>query len=203
MPASSDRPETRRIFIGFPLDIGVAKDLAGSVGGLWGAGAPQELRVYPARDFHMTLCFLGDLSAEACAALGDALAPSFANLRPPHLRVEGMGAFPNWNAPRVLWAGVRNGDGGEFPSALYGAARAAARTVGWALRAEEESRPFRAHVTLARIRQRRTGPRFCAPAGFRERECRLVWEPRAVHLLESCPGNPERRYRSLLSIELG
>lgn len=82
--------------------------------------------------WHVTLAFLGQVSegqASRLALAGDAV----------DLRVEGGGMFP-----RVVWAGVA----GDL-SALAREARTAARRVGISL----ERRPFRAHLTLARVRR--------------------------------------------------
>src|SRR4051812_2054458 len=67
--------------------------------------------------FHVTLAFLGDVDDTAlndvCRAVAEAARPS-----PPfELRLEALGAFPNANRPRVLWAGVA-GPGLEMLQAL-------------------------------------------------------------------------------------
>ena len=71
--------------------------------------------------------------------------------------VEGAGAFPPRGAPRVLWAGV--GEGADAVCSLERevSERLAARGV------EREDRPYRPHLTLARVRDPsglRSGPLF-------------------------------------------
>jgi len=78
--------------------------------------------------------------AEAREALAAVHGPPF------EVAVEGLGAFPDEQRPRVLWAGVSRG-----------ADRLAelSRVLGDALKAKEfvlEDRAFSAHVTLARFR---------------------------------------------------
>ena len=95
---------------------------------------------------HLTLKFLGDVPAsrvpEIAARLGDALQA----LPACTLEVAGIGAFPNLARPQVLWVGVR----------ALGLARLS-DVVETSCAAEgfpRETRPFRPHVTLGRIRTR-------------------------------------------------
>jgi 2'-5' RNA ligase len=63
------------------------------------------------------------------------------------LTLEGLGAFPNAERARTVWAGV-GGTGLETLNALQGAvSRASAR-----FQARHDPRPFHAHVTLGRSR---------------------------------------------------
>jgi len=101
---------------------------------------------------HLTLKFFGDVSAEEVDSIGQSvrncLQPGWAL----NLKIEKLGAFPNAHKPRVLWCGT-SGDV-EKLAALQKQLEADFAGIGF----PEEDRPFRAHLTLARIRDPRGLP---------------------------------------------
>jgi RNA 2',3'-cyclic 3'-phosphodiesterase len=103
-----------------------------------GAGAPAPE--------HLTLRFLGDISAERVPPMVARL-NEVARGRPAfELRIEGIGAFPSARAPRVVWFGATAGS--EEVGRL-------ARDVREALRGESTGaweEPFVPHVTWFRVR---------------------------------------------------
>lgn len=105
---------------------------------------------------HLTLRFLGDVEPDPLNALRDRLRAVYSGLEPFTLRVEGAGVFPNRRRPSVVWAGTVPAEG---PLAeIQTAAEDAARAIGLAA----ENRPFRPHLTLARIRDARAGAALLA-----------------------------------------
>ena len=95
---------------------------------------------------HLTLKFLGNVPEERLPALGEALGHVAQHYTPFPLRVEGIGGFPNLRHPRVLWAGI--GEGQAPVSAL---AREVDETLT-ALGFPREERPFSPHLTLGRVK---------------------------------------------------
>jgi len=91
---------------------------------------------------HLTVKFLGGVESPRLAAIESALTTGTAGHGVFELSVQGLGAFPTRMRPRVLWAGVADGD------ALH------------ALGIPRETRPFAAHVTLGRVREPRANPRL-------------------------------------------
>ena len=92
---------------------------------------------------HLTLKFLGETAAEKSesvrAALSGVHSPS-----PIRIRIAGWGFFPSERRPRVLWAGVEAGpELAELASAIEG--------VLEPLGIPAEEKPFRPHLTLARL----------------------------------------------------
>jgi 2'-5' RNA ligase len=95
---------------------------------------------------HFTLAFLGEqqeTAAEAAAAAGEAArSPAF----PIH--IAGAGAFPSLARPRVAWLGLR--EGAEPLCALADRLRAALTANGLTF----DEKPFRPHLTVARLRHK-------------------------------------------------
>ena len=65
---------------------------------------------------HFTLRFFGDLDPRAVARAGTVLDATAARAAPFALELCGLGVFPGWSRPRVLWVG--SGSGGERLAAL-------------------------------------------------------------------------------------
>lgn len=131
-------PDTRRLFVALAVPPDVRAALAALRDDLDGARwtRPEQL--------HLTLRFLGDVPAEQVpefeAGLRAVEAP------PLDLRLAGLTVFPNRRRPRVLVVRI------EREEALGRLQHAIEQTVQ-ALGIEPEPRPFRPHVTLARLRQ--------------------------------------------------
>lgn len=97
-------------------------------------------------NLHLTLRFLGDITDEQAEDCRTALRTALAGLARPRLTVAGVGAFPNLRRPSVIWAGVQTEE--EALAVIQGRCEAAARALGL----DAETKPFRAHITLARVK---------------------------------------------------
>ena len=100
---------------------------------------------------HVTSRFIGEVDDEKAAAIAGALLQELA-VQPFDLVIARAGAFPERGAPRVLWAGIDGGLAGLVAVEAEVSGRLAACGL------EREDRPYRPHVTLARVRE---------PAGLR------------------------------------
>jgi 2'-5' RNA ligase len=102
--------------------------------------------------FHLTLAFLGDVANtdlnDVCRASATAAAP----FAPFALKLEGLGAFPDANRPRTVWAGL-TGDALAELGRLRTAVAAACAAEG----APPEDDRFHPHITLGRA-QKKAGP---------------------------------------------
>jgi 2'-5' RNA ligase len=102
---------------------------------------------------HLTLKFLGEQTEGAVAPLQQALAQVLSLHPPVTLQLEGLGAFPNLRAPRVVWLGVERDPKLEL---LQHDVERACANLGYEL----EGRAFRPHITLGRMKERhRLSPR--------------------------------------------
>lgn len=110
------------------------------------AGRPVRagLRWEPADHWHLTLQFLGPLAR--LAPVREALAEASSRCGPFAFRLGGAGAFPTARRARIVWIGAAEGHPEMVRLAAAGAT--ALRPVGH----EAERRPFRSHLTLARLK---------------------------------------------------
>ncbi|NOU99964.1 RNA 2',3'-cyclic phosphodiesterase [Paenibacillus planticolens] len=146
----SSPPVNYRLFVGIQLPPESRRALALWTGSLREA-LPFQKWTHP-QDVHVTLCFLGDTSAETADALADELRQLAAAALPLTLHAEGLGVFGPPAAPSVLWAGVA-GDLDALAALQREVAGACARHGFPA-----EARPYRPHLTLARRYRAAAGP---------------------------------------------
>ncbi len=95
---------------------------------------------------HLTLKFFGDISTEDVKNISAAVQNRVAAGLSLNLKIEKLGVFPDARKPRVLWCGT-SGD----VEKLFALQKQLDRDFA-AIGFPEEDRPFRAHLTLARIK---------------------------------------------------
>jgi len=98
---------------------------------------------------HLTLKFFGDISGDDVQEISAAVQNRVASGLHLTLTIEKVGAFPDPRKPRVLWCGT-TGDVDKL-SALQNELDGDFAAIGF----PQEDRPFRAHLTLARIKDSR------------------------------------------------
>ena len=150
--------------------------------------------------FHLTILFLGNVPPAEIANLevaANELMASFKEL--PVLTLSGIGSFPAFHRPRVLWVGCRSN--GLLQQLQSGFLAAFSKKIP--LKESERSYP---HITIARFRH--------LPRRFAERmrilaekdwfpEC--FWRVNSVSLMRSVPGPEGAEYTCLsnFSPEIG
>jgi 2'-5' RNA ligase len=134
-----------RLFVAVSPGEEVVRRIEASLSSLRPA-APSAKWVGPG-GIHVTLAFLGERPAEDAPKIASALDAAAAEHRPFELRFTGGGAFGRQSRPRVLWAGCE----GDLDAlgALHASVGRALGPLGYV----PESRPFTAHLTLARSRE--------------------------------------------------
>jgi 2'-5' RNA ligase len=126
-------------------------------------------------NMHLTLRFLGDTPEDKLPVISAELDAITQDFQPFTLHLDELGCFPNRKRPRVIWAGL---SGQLKPlNALQSRIEKAVQSLGW----EAENRPFRAHLTIGRVKDS-------------SQAARLTWEQplekqvipaAAVNLIES------------------
>jgi 2'-5' RNA ligase len=94
---------------------------------------------------HLTLKFLGEQPAERIDEFQTAVAGVAARHRELLMNLGGFGAFPNFRRARVVWLGVAQEPRLEL---LHHDIEVTCSQLG----VETEGRPFRPHLTLARVK---------------------------------------------------
>lgn len=105
----------------------------------------EHPRWIPVENLHVTMKFLGSVQEERVDGLIDALRAVAARHGRATLTLGAPGAFPSVRTPRVLWVGIDDPD--RHLAAIAADVDQALAPQGF----EPEHRPFRAHVTIARI----------------------------------------------------
>ena len=189
----------RRIFVAAPLPEAAVAAVAEVVERIRAAGVPgggRDVRWVRLDGLHLTLRFLGPTLDDRIADARAATRAAADGVEPFELSIGGGGTFPP-SRPRVLWLGVM--DGGPRLASLAGRVEAALVEAGWPV----ETRPFQAHLTLARADGVPAGARI----GARLMEAAAALDVRAwidrIVLFESLTGGGPARYEPLELVALG
>jgi 2'-5' RNA ligase len=184
-----------RLFFAAELDSHLADDLEQAVTPLR-ALEPGLAWVAPDKR-HLTLRFLGEVDE---AALPDLIATTdslAATHRPFDMELGGVGAFPSLRRARVVWIGVQQEPRLEL---LHHDLELALEPLGYEL----EGRPFRPHVTLARVRAPIEAERGRALArAARKVAFSATQHVAALTLFESVLASTGARYRRVHTAILG
>jgi 2'-5' RNA ligase len=98
--------------------------------------------------YHLTLHFFGEVGAADAAVIASGMEPLAGGVAAPALSLLGLDYLPSRRAPRVICLGLGVEPAGAL-DAVIGEARRLAVDVG----AENDGRPWRAHLTLGRFRE--------------------------------------------------
>ena len=138
-----------RLFVAIEIEEGVAEQivrLSSELRRRVETRAPSaRLTWVPRERLHLTVRFIGDVDEPRAEEIRAALAspldtPVF------ELALEGAGAFPEHGSPRVLWAGITHGERELIALEREVSSRLARCEI------PAEGRPYRPHLTLARVR---------------------------------------------------
>ncbi|MYG41016.1 MAG: RNA 2',3'-cyclic phosphodiesterase [Nitrospira sp. SB0677_bin_15] len=100
-------------------------------------------------NLHINLKFLGDTTESQVDQIRRAVESAISRVSPFVVELKGFGVFPDDRSPRVLWIGL---DGAlEHLIALAGCVGQAVVPLGF----HQEDRPFRPHLTVARVKKDR------------------------------------------------
>ncbi|MFO8009846.1 MAG: RNA 2',3'-cyclic phosphodiesterase [Dehalococcoidia bacterium] len=113
-------------------------------------GREKDVKWVDPKNSHLTLKFLGNIQEDLIVELITVLQHSARDVKPFHLELAGLGAFPGLKSPRVAWVGV-GGDLDELKRLQKGI-EVNLMPLGFS----EERKAFSAHITLGRTRDRIT-----------------------------------------------
>lgn len=137
-----------RTFIAIHLTPEVLAELRLAQTALRATAGGSAGRWVPPENLHLTLKFLGDVDSARLPevyAMVDTVAGDYGPLT---LTLRELGCFPHERRPRIVWAGIAEPSGQL--QRLAQQLDLALSSLGYA----RETRPFRPHLTLARINER-------------------------------------------------
>ena len=182
-----------RLFAALPVSGAAREELAGVIERLSREAWP--VRWARPEGLHLTVKFLGEVPPEREPSIAQALAGAVTGMTPLPLAAREFGGFPTLERARVLWCGY---DAEPALELLVDRVERAFEALGFAV----EGRPFRAHVTLGRVRE---GGRLPA-AGVTELDALrptadFTAEALVLYQSVSAPGGP--RYTPRLTLPFG
>ncbi|MGD0745985.1 MAG: RNA 2',3'-cyclic phosphodiesterase [Verrucomicrobiota bacterium] len=109
--ADDSSTEKLRLFVAIPMPEAIRNEIIGVQQEFQRLVPREAVRWTKPEQFHLTLRFLGDVPVGRVADLQKAVNAVCAGEPALRLRAQGVGFFPNARLPRVLWAGVNDGEG--------------------------------------------------------------------------------------------
>lgn len=152
-----------------------------------------DARFTKTSSMHLTLKFLGDIDEVLVDTVGEVLDQCVGMANQFTLDIERLGVFPNIRRPRIVWVGVR-----EEPL-LIDLQRQVDRKLQ-RLGFNEENRPFKPHLTLARVKSLENLADFRRFLATEGNSFRIgSFEVDAIHLYQSILRPDGAEYRRLSS----
>jgi len=134
-----------RAFVALEIPGEVVEALVQTQKELEATGA--DIKLVERENLHLNLRFLGEITDAEASEVKSRL--SGLSIKRAVVAVRGVGAFPTPARPRVVWAGIAPEDEPRVTPIAVGVINAL-EGIG-----EREDRPFRPHITLARVRSGR------------------------------------------------
>jgi RNA 2',3'-cyclic 3'-phosphodiesterase len=185
-----------RLFVAVDIPTAARRVISSAVEGMRGelAGA----RWVKPENLHLTLKFIGDYMEKDLERLVEEIKASGERCEAFRASLGGCGAFPSQGRARVIWLGMSEGI--EGAGAVARKLDARLERVG----VKREERPFRGHITLARLRQPGDCKPFLDGLGSRIRGLRDIdFEVDEIVLYRSILGQQGPRYMVLEKVALG
>lgn len=154
----------------------------------------RPVRAVTEHSLHVTLKFLGETDRDLVPEIVDRISDVASGMREFHWQVRGLGAFPGIERPAIVWAGLE-------PAASCSSLAQALEDALESLGIEPEQRPYRAHLTLARVKGR--PPRELSN-WIRSHQGTLFAAGKAtsIELIQSELRREGPRYRTIASVPL-
>jgi 2'-5' RNA ligase len=137
-----------RIFVAVELGEALRQEaarVAGELAEVLGQEARRAVTWVAPEKMHLTVRFIGEAGERTVKELVRRIAAPF-DEPAFRLAVGGSGVFPRSGPPRVIWLGIT--EGAEALARLHDEIEARLEGLGL----ERDTRPFRAHLTLGRVK---------------------------------------------------
>ncbi|HYE33400.1 MAG TPA: RNA 2',3'-cyclic phosphodiesterase [Methylomirabilota bacterium] len=162
-------------------------------------GAEKKVRWSPPEQLHLTLRFLGNVPAGEIESLIAQVQQSAAEAEPFELQVSGVGCFPSFANPRVIWAGIH----GDLPRLIELQKQIETRTAE--VGEPPEKRDYKPHLTLGRVKAESLAE--LRHIGLTTREYKIPasssWRVEEVEIIRSDLSPSGSTYTTLSHVRLG
>lgn len=135
-----------RCFIAIDMPENIKDAIAGVVEKC--SHGQKGVRWVSVENIHLTLKFLGDIKEDLISEIEKGLASICMRHDVFNINIRGVGAFPNFKYPNVLWIGI---DGSSELKEIYGDIEEFMSELGF----EKEDRRFFPHLTIGRVKDRK------------------------------------------------
>ena len=136
--------EKIRTFIAIEIPLAIRTEIAKFQEQLKQEQAPISW-VKP-NNIHITIKFLGDVDENKIDDIALAIQTATTEIKPFSIEIGGAGAFPNYKKPRVIWIGAKSEH--DLLKELAKQIDIQVHKLGF----EKETRDFKAHLTLGRVK---------------------------------------------------
>ncbi len=134
-----------RVFISINLPPAAQKELGGLTEKLQKAHWP--VRWEKPEKIHITLVFLGEIQQSKLPKLQTAVESGSKEIKPFETSFKGLGAFPDFVKPRVVWVGLK-GDLKSLAALQKGIEKELKKAKIWF-----DKKPFVPHMTIGRVKK--------------------------------------------------
>jgi 2'-5' RNA ligase len=136
-----------RLFIAIDLSASIRKSLSEQIRDLEKILDTSAIRWVKPSAIHLTLKFLGETPEHKVERIQSTLTEIAPRFSPFIVQIGTFGCFPNLRKPRVLWVGIQDQTGSL--KKIHHELEMEFRKLGF----KAENRPFRAHLTLGRVKK--------------------------------------------------
>lgn len=136
--------ERKRLFFAAELPESIKEYLSSIQNLLIESGA--DLKYTQRKNIHITVKFLGNTQDDILEDMKNEISRSFLKIKKFSINLEEVGAFPSIKSPRIIWAGFI--DKHAILNKIYTISEDVFEGFGF----KKESRPFKSHATIARVR---------------------------------------------------
>ena len=143
-------PLTLRVFLALPLAPSFQSEISPLIVRL--KKQYPKIRWVSPESIHITLHFFGSVSEEDIPRIASIVTPLTAAAPPLEVSLQGLGVFPNFSRPRVIWLGM-HGDI-DLLNTLQQKLEEGFRKSGFPC----EDRDFKPHLTLGRLKDSKPCP---------------------------------------------
>lgn len=183
-----------RLFIAVPLPEKIQNQIFQESSDLRGSDAP--IHWIPHENLHLTLKFLGEVPADRIQKIQDSMINAVKDFHPFEINFAGVGAFPSLTHPRVIWVGTTEGQ--ETLAKLAKELENQLEVLGFS----KEERPYKSHLTIGRVRERKSVKDFKEKAVTFEKTSFAGFSVNMISLMQSILSPKGAAYKTVYEVKL-